>query len=125
MAFVAERAIGDQSLLGHVTNLSGMTSYTYRLVRPSPVIVHISVAYTAFHVIDSMFRAEPLVVSRGSLFLVAIHTVLLAELDAMAIRRLARRQKRGLELLPLGVQNTCGRGLRTVRTVLVLASGRQ
>jgi hypothetical protein len=91
VAFVAKRAIGNEGVLRHVINLRGMTSETHSLVRPRPVIVHIAVASATFYTIYSVLGTEPLVESHGSLLLVALHAVLLAELHTMAIRQLARR----------------------------------
>jgi hypothetical protein len=91
VAFVAERAIGNERVLRHVIHLRGMTSNTHRLVWPGPVIVYIAVTNAAFHAVYSMLGTEPLVISHRSLLLVTFYTVLFAELHSMAIRQLTRR----------------------------------
>jgi hypothetical protein len=112
MWLVTKRAIGHESVRGHIVDLSGVASDADGSIWPGPVIVGITVADSTLDIVEPVLGSEPLLVSSRSLLLVAVHAILLAELHAMGIRSLPWSKRRGLELLPLGIQGAAGPALR-------------
>jgi len=80
-------------------------------------------AHAALYVIDPMCRPQPSLITRWSLLLVAVVTILFAELHPMSIRSLTGNQRRSSKLLPLWVElATCRRG-RAVRRHILSCGG--